>query len=496
MKKILYTVVVLTVLLFAAAPSILGFSLLNIGHAISVSTALSAKLGCSSYFISGFSKEQTITDLASYSPVVNMVNMQYEGTAKRDEVNPYQFNSYGSLHYKSQNKSLDDESTEEPSEQVSLKRVTADLFGIAKTSATYREGLGCTIDTETTAKLDNIIVEDINHSEFEEWPLGDQSSYDAPLIQETLDSMVRADNERGYNTRAMIVVKDGHLLAESYGPHVTKDTPLLGWSMAKSLTAIILGHLEYTKVTERNPTNLFSQWQNDGRSKLTLQQLMQMSSGLEFDETYAPGSDATRMLFTAPSASDIAIVSPLAHKPGTVFSYSSGTANLLSRFTHETLGNDTQLSVDYLFEEIFKPLGMANSVFEADSTGVFVGSSYVYSSGRDWARLGLLMLNQGEINGQRLLSKDWVQRATTVNSSNNDKRYGYQFWLNSAGNTTNTNNKLRWPELPSDAYAMLGNRQQSVMIIPSSNLVFVRLGWTAGDYPMASNYSALLDITH
>jgi CubicO group peptidase (beta-lactamase class C family) len=494
MKKILYTVIVLTVLLFAAAPSILGFSLLNIGHAISVSTALSAKLGCSSYFVSGFSKEQTVTDLASYSPVVNMVTMEYQGSSKlhgfkqeelkQDEFSQYQFSQY--------------ESNQDETQWDSPKRVTADLFGIAKTSATYREGLGCTIDTDTTAELDSISVQNIENPELEDWPLGDQASYDAPFIQETLDSMVRADNEKGYNTRAMLVIKDGHILAESYGPNITKNTPLLGWSMAKSLTAIMVGHLEFINAIKPNPTNLFSQWQNDDRSKLTLQQLLQMSSGLKFDETYAPGSDATRMLFTAPSASDIAIVSPLMHQAGAEFSYSSGTANLLSRFIHEKLGNDSQLSVNYLFEQIFNPLGMANSIFEMDSTGTFVGSSYLYSSGRDWARLGLLMLNQGEINGQRLLSKDWVKRATTPNLSDNDKRYGYQFWLNSAGNTTNTktNNKLRWPELPNDAYAMMGNRQQSVMIIPSSNLVFVRLGWTAGDYPMASNYSALLDITH
>lgn len=494
MKKILYTVIVLTVLLFAAAPSILGFSLFNVGHAISVSTALSAKLGCSSYFISGFSKGQTVTDLASYSPVVNMVTMEYQGSSKLHGFKPKGLKQAELYQYEVN----DDESNQNDSEFYNLKRVTADLFGIAKTSATYREGLGCTIDTDRTAELDNISVQNIKNPELEEWPLGDQVSYEAPLIQETLDSMVRSDNERGYNTRAMLVVKDGHILAESYGPNVYKNTPLLGWSMSKSLTAIMLGHLEFKNVISKNPTNLFSQWENDERAKLTLKQLMQMSSGLEFDETYAPGSDATRMLFTAPSASDIAIVSPLTHKPGTQFSYSSGTANLLSRFIHEKLGNNTQLSVNYLLQKLLKPLGMANSIFEVDSDGIFVGSSYVYASGRDWARLGLLMLNQGEINGQRLLSKDWVNRATAPNSSDNDKRYGYQFWLNSADNTTNTknNNKLRWPELPSDAYAMMGNRQQSVMIIPSSNIVFVRLGWTAGDYPMASNYSSLLNITH
>ncbi len=96
------------------------------------------------------------------------------------------------------------------------------------------------------------------------------------------------------------------------------------------------------------------------------------------------------------------------------------------------------------------------------------------------------MLNEGELNGARLLSHAWVERAKTPNASGNDPRYGYQFWLNTGGSV------LRWPELPVDAYAMMGNRHQTVMIIPSRDIVLVRLGWTAGSYPVAGNFSVLL----
>ncbi len=449
MKKTLYTLVVLIALLFALAPSMLGFSLLNLGQAVSVSTALSAKLGCSSVFVSGFSQAQTKKDLVSYSPVVNMVEFDYS---------------------------------------MPEKTVTTTLFGLAKTSATYRPGLGCTLDHSEQVDLAKVVVKDVEIDESQQWPLGSETNFDAPLIQEQLDGILRADNEKGYNTRAMLVVQDGKLLAESYGLNAEKETLLLGWSMAKSLTAIMLGHLEYLNAIPSNPRGLFPDWQQDERNNLTLTHLLQMSSGLEFDETYAPGSDSLHMLFTSPSASDVAMKSPLAHQPASVFSYSSGTTNLLSRYIHEALGNNTQISYDFLTEQIFTPLAMKSSLFEVDPSGVFVGSSYVYASGRDWARLGLLMLNEGELNGHRLLSKDWVKRATTPNSSNNDKRYGYQFWLN-AGEQT-----LRWPSLPEDAYAMMGNRKQSVMIIPSKGVVFVRLGWSSGDYPMQSNYRKLLDV--
>lgn len=123
-----------------------------------------------------------------------------------------------------------------------------------------------------------------------------------------------------------------------------------------------------------------------------------MSSGLEFDETYAPGTDATHILFTAYSASDVALKSPLTKTPGTHFSYSSGTTNMLSRYIHEQLGNSTQADINFLFEHIFKPLKLSHSVFKTDSSGVFVGSSYLYASGRDWAKFGLLMLNDGMFN--------------------------------------------------------------------------------------------------
>jgi CubicO group peptidase (beta-lactamase class C family) len=131
---------------------------------------------------------------------------------------------------------------------------------------------------------------------------------------------------------------------------------------------------------------------------------------------------------------------------------------------------------------------MTNSIFEMDASGVMVGSSYLYASGRDWARLGLLMLNGGINDGERLLPEGWTEAAHKPNTSNNDKRYGYQFWLNEG------EDELRWPALPTDAYAMMGNRKQSVMIIPSEGVVFVRLGWSSGDYPMAANYVKLLSV--
>jgi CubicO group peptidase (beta-lactamase class C family) len=206
-----------------------------------------------------------------------------------------------------------------------------------------------------------------------------------------------------------------------------------------------------------------------------------MTSGLAFSEVYAPGSDATDMLFLAPGAAAVALRSPSAYPPGSHFAYSSGTSNLLMQLMTERLGGP-QAALNYLWQEIFAPLGIRNAVFEPDPSGVMVASSYIYASPRDWARLGLANLNQN------LVSQDWSRRAQTVNSSANGPAYGYQFWLNDGGE------ELRWPDLPADAYAMTGNRQQIVMIVPSRNMVIVRLGWSPGRYPTSANFAELMSV--
>jgi hypothetical protein len=318
------------------------------------------------------------------------------------------------------------------------------------------------------------------------WPGGSRVATIIPEQQSQLEQMLAADNALGLNTRALLMVQQGQVVGEAYAVGIDAFTPLMGWSMGKSLSAIMLGHYELRGELDVRQDRLFDAWAGDERAGITIENLLQMSSGLDFDETYAPGSDATHMLLSAPSASDVALASGLAHSPGEYFHYSSGTTNILQRLLFDRLGGTSQASVDYLYRQILQPLAMTHSVLEPDPSGVFVGSSYIYASARDWARMGQLMLAGGELNGSRLLSEDWVRRSALPNGSDNDRRYGYQFWLNRGGE------QLRWPRLPVDAYAMLGNRQQTVMIVPSQDAVLVRLGWTSGVYPLDENFSSLL----
>ncbi|GMG85972.1 serine hydrolase domain-containing protein [Biformimicrobium ophioploci] len=430
------------------APKLLGFSATQLPAAVRVATGMGAKLACSAYFVSGFDKDRILEDLASYSPANRLLDLEY-----------------------------------------GAQSVTATLFGLGKTSATFRKDLGCSLDIGNTAPL-NTVRAPAPIAVDAPWPAGDKLDSIDPALQLRLDAILAKDNGAGLDTRALVVVQDGKLVAESYGPGIDARTPLLGWSMGKSVTAMLYGRMEALEIANSAGTPLFSSWADDARAKIEMDDLLHMASGLQFDETYAPGSDSTRMLFNAHSASDVAMDSPALHTPGQHFSYSSGTTNLIARWVHDQLGGSAQESINFLHRELLQPLGMQHTILETDPSGVFVGSSYIYASGRDWARLGQVMLDKGEMNGQRILSEDWVARAQAPNNSENDPRYGYQFWLNGGGDA------LRFPELPADAYFMLGNREQALMISPATGTVIVRVGWTATDYPTGENFSQLLPASH
>lgn len=411
--------------------------------ALSVGTGLAAKLACSGHYLSGFDVPRIEDDLAVYSEYTRPI--------------AYRWLPEGG--------------------------VRASLLGAAAV-ARYRQGLGCTLDYGASGQLDAVEVQPLPGASGELWPLGTAAGPPLPAVQALLETTLAADNAMGLDTRALLVVHRGRIAGEAYGEGIDRTTPLLGWSMGKSVTAIMLGRLERLGLVSVDERGLFGQWSGDGRAAISLENMLQMSSGLRFDEEYAPGSDATRMLFELPAAATVPLASPLEHQPGDFFAYSSGTTNLLSRLILERVGGTPQAQMDFFFGGIAAPLGLRNTTLEPDASGVFVGSSFAYATARDWARFGQLMVGGGTINGRRLLSADWVARATRPNTSNNDRRYGYHFWLNDGG-------EKRWDSLPRSAYAMRGNLRQLVMMLPDSDAVIVRLGWTGGDYPTDRNFSRI-----
>lgn len=425
----------------------IGISPLHLGAVAKVAVGLGAKIACSGKFITGLSEEQIVEDLAGYSPATRLLKMEYQDN-----------------------------------------QVEAKFLRLASATAIYRGELGCTLaHKDGTANLDEVQVPALVNSTLP-WPAGETVETIDPKVQTLLENILAQDNAEGLDTRALLVVKSGKILGETYANGFDASTPFLGWSMGKSLTSIMVGNLERLGKVSVNGTSLFPEWSADERATISLENLLQMSSGLEFSETYIPGTDSTRMLFIEPGAAQYAIDKPLEHNPGQHFSYASGTTNILMKFVYDKVGQSPQGLVNYFYKDIARPLGLANTVFEPDSNGVMVGSSYIYSSARDWARMGQLLVGGGKINGQQLLGLDWVKAASNGNNSLNDGRYGYQFWLNSG-----SHKNLRWPILPKDTYAMMGNRQQKVFMIPSLNIVIVRLGWTTGGYPTQRNFEKIID---
>ena len=411
-----------------------------------VSTGIGAKLLCSAEYVIGNDREQAFADVSQYSPILGQLEVTYNEEARS---------------------------------------VTASFLGLDEKTASYIPGLGCAIDFNGHAVRQTINTRDLPANDAA-WPAGDLVDTIDPSLQAQLDDIVAQDNREGLNTRALLVVHDGRIVAERYAQMTTERTRLLGWSMAKSLTAIMLGNLEMRGLIDLTAAPDFDGWSSGPRADIRIDHLLTMTDGLDFSEQYAPGDDATAMLFTAPSAADYAMAKPLAHEPGTQFNYSSGTANLLARLYTDTVGSP-QAAYDALLDHVLIPMGFQHATLEMDASGAFVGSSYLYASARDWARMGQMMLNGGTLNGQRVVAAEWVTRAITPNNSGNEKAYGYQWWLNDGDDT------LRFPTLPADAYFASGNREQTVMVIPSENTVIVRLGWTSGNYPEGLRFRRILD---
>ncbi len=371
------------------------------------------------------------------------------------------------------------------------KTVTSAGFGFwSPATAVYREGFGCTLTTEVTnAELleqEKGAIAQLKPDVQSIWPAGEKvdldsipSEVDREKLSQVLDD---AFNEPGpdsrRNTQAIVVVYKGRIIAEKYAPNISGNSPLLGWSMTKSWINALVGILvKDGKLDIMQPAPI-SAWKGeaDPRRRITLDQLLRMSSGLEFEEVYGPGSDAVYMFYESKSTADYAAAKLLRTEPDGEWYYSSGTTNIIARIVRDTVGGTLVNVNKFARQQLFDKLGMFSAIIEPDPSGSFVGSSYGFATAKDWARFGILLINDGVWEGERILPEGWVKYSTTPTPLAPQGKYGAQFWLN-AGEKSNPNNKL-FQSLPNDLYYQGGYNGQIVAIIPSRNVVFVRLGVT------------------
>jgi CubicO group peptidase (beta-lactamase class C family) len=366
---------------------------------------------------------------------------------------------------------------------------TGSVLGLARRKAIFRKGLGCSLlvemeEDEFRNQKFSLATKPAVNQDSVLWPNGNLNAdtviteMDRALLGHTLD---KAFSEPGPDslrkTRAVVVVYKGKIIAERYAPGFDQHTKLIGWSMNKSVTNALVGILvKKGKLTLDAPAKVAG-WDSDDRKNITLNHLMHASSGLDWEENYGGTHGTNSMLFNKKDMGVYAAEAKAIHPPDEVFYYSSGTTNIISRIIRQTVGDEGYYRFPY--EELLFKIGMLNTTLETDAGGTFVGSSYSFGPARDWARFGLLYLNDGVWNGERILPEGWVKYTTTPAKAAERGKYGAQWWLN-AGDPSNPKNRV-FPDVPADLFWAEGFEGQNVFVIPSKELVVAKLGLTKGD---------------
>jgi CubicO group peptidase (beta-lactamase class C family) len=372
---------------------------------------------------------------------------------------------------------------------VSAGTVTARMLGLFATSiAVHRTGLGCVSVPDgnvAAAQAVQLAVPQTGAVGDELWPAGER--VEAMATPNLADVMGNADL-MGPGMRAVVVVHAGKIVAEAYGAGFDAQTPLLGWSMTKTVNAALIGRLVGEGRIGLDDAGLRPEW-TDARAEIRVRDLLGMESGLSFNEDYGDVSDVNRMLFLEPDMAGFTAAQPQMAALETTFNYSSGTATLLSRIWMDRIG-DGAVALAYPRTALFEPLGMSSATMEADASGTLVGSSYMYATARDWARFGLFLARDGEWNGVPMLPPGWVVAMQASNGLAGDFSQ-MQTWLDGPHEDDAAEG------VPADAFWLLGHDGQSIAIVPSEDLVVVRLGLTPSklDYRPERLVKALADAT-
>jgi len=401
---------------------------------LKVATNYSAKIVCSNVFIAGRDAEEVLAlDVqAPGHPVLKQISMRVDEDRQRIETRVFGF--------------------------------------FAPAVSQYRPGLGCTNLHE--AELTAVEMADPAAPGSGIWPEGNEVADVSPAVQAVLEDAALT----GQGARAVLVLHQGRIIGEAYGAGFDAETPLLGWSMTKTVTAGLIGTLIQSgdmALTDLGATS-YPAWAQDDRADVTVADLLGMESGLQWNESYGDVSDVTKMLYLNDDMAGFTAKQPAEAAIGRTFNYSSGTSTMLSRIWQDQVGAD---SLAYPRKALFDPLGMSSAILETDAADTFVGSSYMYASARDWARYGQFLLQKGAWDGAQLVPEgfvDWMFEPTAASGGTYAKGH---LWLEAPG------------EQPpfEDAVWLYGHDGQTIGIFPSRDLVILRMGLT----PSKTGYSEL-----
>jgi CubicO group peptidase (beta-lactamase class C family) len=439
MKKLLKRILWLIII------AIIVFAFIYAWPRLPIITAFAAKGMCSSVFVAGKDPERVMAEDLSFFPI----------SLARAKVN-----------YKEQS-------------------VTATVFGLARRKAVFREGLGSVIVLdvpEDELRAASFKIPDPGYSQDTiPWPKGDVLPGSLPqgvnymkleaIMGEAFDP---PDAKPLKKTLGVAIVYDGQLIAEKYLEGYDQNTKFHGWSMAKSLIGSVVGILTGDGIMDVNAKVDIPEWKNDERGNTTLGNLLQMNSGLDWVENYFTISEATVMLMQSSDMYQYTVGRPSEYAPGSHWRYCSGDANLVSGLIRRAVGNDEQYH-RLPYTRLMHRIGMLNTLIETDAAGNFVASSYSYGTVRDWARLGLLYMNNVVFAGDTILPPGWTDY---VRQEAPDSKgvYGATFWLKEL----NPLNDLK--DAPGDIFFADGFLGQRVYIIPSKKLIVVRMGYSLKNF--------------
>lgn len=345
------------------------------------------------------------------------------------------------------------------------KSVQGKFLGVGKSKALFRNGAGCSlvgkngltaVTIPSPQNTDGHLYETAIRADVQNalQPFFDDEALPNPIV-----------------TRGIVVIQNDQIIAEQYAEGFDAKTRQQSWSTAKGFTQALIGIAQNQGHLSLEDKVELSAWSDDDpRGQITLGHLLHMASGLEFSEAYAnPNSHVDQMLFNQSDMGAYAASLKLAHKPGTVSQYSSGTTNIVASMLRAKLEAN---GVDYHSfprKELFDKLSMSSAIFEVDAVGTFIGSSYIYATPRDFARFGQLYLQKGQWKGEQILSPEWIDY-TRQPAPQSGGKYGSHWSLNLGQKTL--------PGLPEDVIHLGGNDGQMIVVIPSKNTVIVRLGVT------------------
>jgi CubicO group peptidase (beta-lactamase class C family) len=360
--------------------------------------------------------------------------------------------------------------------------VTARFAGLVESRAIYRGTEGCLVEAGAPPANPPATLPPAAPSLLPEIAGPEPIETANPTIRAALDAaFTETDGALQRATKAIVIVHDGRVIAERYAPGYGVDTPVIGWSATKSVTNALLGILVRQGKLDMTAPAPVAAWADpkDPRHAITPDNLLRMNSGLDIGQSLtASARDAfdpsAQMVFEERDMAGYAERFPLKFAPGSDWNYTNGNTLLLSRIIRDKTGGTAQGVLDFAHRELFDKLGMQHVTLEFDATGTPIGSSHMLASPRDWAKFGLLYLDDGVAGGQRLLPGGWVDYSASLTPHSEEYGYAAGFWTN-RGESGGARYRVK-AGIPADAFMARGSAGQYVVVIPSQRLVVARFG--------------------